>query len=341
MHRHGGAAPRLLLMLDEFPALGRLDFFETALAFMAGYGIRAFLIAQSPQPDRQGLWREQFHPRQLPCAGRLRDQRRAHREAHLGCARHRDRAARDAQLCRPPARALARPCHGQPPGDRAAAADARRSHAAARRATSWSWCRARRRSARSKLRYLRGPQLHGRGCCPAPALGDGVYADRPPQRARRLGRLARRPVRDCRGARKARRSQARAASAGAPSRAFERSGEPSPARTRRSARPWRGRGRARRKRAVARAHARARAGRSRPTASTRARVAAATCCRASEATMARADLVRHQLFLSAGLERAPRRRSPRARRVQVADPCRRARRLARAQGRRRARDCAS
>ncbi|HEX3423908.1 MAG TPA: conjugal transfer protein TraG [Sphingomicrobium sp.] len=39
--------PRLLMMLDEFPALGRLDFFETALAFMAGYGIRAFLIAQS------------------------------------------------------------------------------------------------------------------------------------------------------------------------------------------------------------------------------------------------------------------------------------------------------
>ena len=37
----------LLLMLDEFPALGRLDFFETALAFMAGYGIRSFLIAQS------------------------------------------------------------------------------------------------------------------------------------------------------------------------------------------------------------------------------------------------------------------------------------------------------
>ena len=37
----------LLFMLDEFPALGRLDFFETALAFLAGYGIRAFLIAQS------------------------------------------------------------------------------------------------------------------------------------------------------------------------------------------------------------------------------------------------------------------------------------------------------
>jgi type IV secretion system protein VirD4 len=38
---------RLLLMLDEFPALGRLDFFESALAFIAGYGIKSFLIAQS------------------------------------------------------------------------------------------------------------------------------------------------------------------------------------------------------------------------------------------------------------------------------------------------------
>lgn len=38
---------KLLLMLDEFPALGRLDFFESALAFLAGYGVRAYLIAQS------------------------------------------------------------------------------------------------------------------------------------------------------------------------------------------------------------------------------------------------------------------------------------------------------
>src|SRR6185437_4581202 len=38
---------RTLMMLDEFPALGRLDFFESALAFMAGYGLRAVLIAQS------------------------------------------------------------------------------------------------------------------------------------------------------------------------------------------------------------------------------------------------------------------------------------------------------
>ncbi|MFD2428022.1 conjugal transfer protein TraG [Sphingobium scionense] len=38
---------RVLMMLDEFPALYRLDFFESALAFMAGYGLKAFLIAQS------------------------------------------------------------------------------------------------------------------------------------------------------------------------------------------------------------------------------------------------------------------------------------------------------
>jgi type IV secretion system protein VirD4 len=38
---------KLLIMFDEFPSEGRLDFFEADLAFMAGYGIRSFLIAQS------------------------------------------------------------------------------------------------------------------------------------------------------------------------------------------------------------------------------------------------------------------------------------------------------
>lgn len=38
---------RLLLLLDEFPALGKLESFETALAFIAGYGLKAFLIIQS------------------------------------------------------------------------------------------------------------------------------------------------------------------------------------------------------------------------------------------------------------------------------------------------------
>jgi type IV secretion system protein VirD4 len=49
MQVEGNAAyrHRLLLLLDEFPSLGRLEFFETALAFIAGYGLKAVLIAQS------------------------------------------------------------------------------------------------------------------------------------------------------------------------------------------------------------------------------------------------------------------------------------------------------
>ncbi len=37
---------RLLLMLDEFPSFGRLEIFQEALAFIAGYGIKAYLIMQ-------------------------------------------------------------------------------------------------------------------------------------------------------------------------------------------------------------------------------------------------------------------------------------------------------
>lgn len=46
-HRVQAPSRRLLMLLDEFPALGRLDFFETSLAFIASYGIKALLIAQS------------------------------------------------------------------------------------------------------------------------------------------------------------------------------------------------------------------------------------------------------------------------------------------------------
>lgn len=42
-----GQNRRVLLMLDEFPQLGRLDFFEHALAYIRGYRIKACLIAQS------------------------------------------------------------------------------------------------------------------------------------------------------------------------------------------------------------------------------------------------------------------------------------------------------
>ncbi len=37
---------RLLLLLDEFPSLGHIPILEESLAFMAGYGIKAMLIAQ-------------------------------------------------------------------------------------------------------------------------------------------------------------------------------------------------------------------------------------------------------------------------------------------------------
>jgi type IV secretion system protein VirD4 len=37
---------RLLLMLDEFTSLGKLDIFQEALAYMAGYGLKTFIIVQ-------------------------------------------------------------------------------------------------------------------------------------------------------------------------------------------------------------------------------------------------------------------------------------------------------
>lgn len=47
-----GYLHRLLLMIDEFPSLGKLDIFEEALAFIAGYGMKAYLIIQ----DISQLW---------------------------------------------------------------------------------------------------------------------------------------------------------------------------------------------------------------------------------------------------------------------------------------------
>ena len=37
---------RLLMMLDEFPSLGRLDIMQESLAFVAGYGIKCYLVCQ-------------------------------------------------------------------------------------------------------------------------------------------------------------------------------------------------------------------------------------------------------------------------------------------------------
>jgi type IV secretion system protein VirD4 len=49
---------RLLLMLDEFTSIGRLEIFEQALAFMAGYGLKAFLIVQDLNQLQKAYGRE-------------------------------------------------------------------------------------------------------------------------------------------------------------------------------------------------------------------------------------------------------------------------------------------
>ena len=37
---------RILLLIDEFPTLGKMPIFQTAFAYIAGYGIKAYLITQ-------------------------------------------------------------------------------------------------------------------------------------------------------------------------------------------------------------------------------------------------------------------------------------------------------
>jgi type IV secretion system protein VirD4 len=180
LHSHSGGAQRLLLMLDEFPALGRLDFFETSLAFMAGYGIRAFLIAQSLNQIGKAYGEnnsilENCHVR---IAFATNDERTARRISDaLGTATE-QRAMRNyaghrlapwlahvmvsrQETSRPlltPGEVMQLPAtdelvllSGTPP------------------------IRA------NKLRYFEDRRFTAR-LCPAPALDDAIYADRPPQR---------------------------------------------------------------------------------------------------------------------------------------------------------------
>lgn len=37
---------KMLTMLDEFPSLGKLEIMQESLAFIAGYGIKCYLICQ-------------------------------------------------------------------------------------------------------------------------------------------------------------------------------------------------------------------------------------------------------------------------------------------------------
>ena len=121
---------RLLLMLDEFPALGRLDFFEFGPRVHGGIWAEELPDRTEPESDRESIRPEQLDPRQLPCPRELCDQRRADGEASERCARHRDRDACDEELRRASAQSVARPPDGLSPGNSAPAAHARRGHAA-------------------------------------------------------------------------------------------------------------------------------------------------------------------------------------------------------------------
>ncbi|GAA0309866.1 conjugal transfer protein TraG [Sphingomonas oligophenolica] len=189
-----GLGPRryqLLMMLDEFPALGRLDFFETSLAFMAGYGIRAFLIAQSLNQIEKAYGE---HNSILDnCAVRVsfatNDERTARRISDaLGTATEL-RAMRNYAGHRlapwlahvmvsrqETARPLMTPGEVMqlPPTDELVMV----SGLPPIRAT--------------KLRYFEDANFCGR-VKPAPMLSIGTYADRPRQRANDWGRFARLP----------------------------------------------------------------------------------------------------------------------------------------------------
>lgn len=61
--KNGRAIPphthKLLLMLDEFPSYGRLEVFQEALAYIAGYGIKAMLIMQDIPQLHQSYSRDE------------------------------------------------------------------------------------------------------------------------------------------------------------------------------------------------------------------------------------------------------------------------------------------
>ena len=117
-------------MLDEFAALGRLDFFESQLAFMAGYGIRSFLITQSlNQLERAyGPNHAILDNCHIRIAFSTNDERTAKRVSDaLGTATEM-RAMKNYAGHR--SKPLAWPPDGEPPGNIASTAHAWGSHAA-------------------------------------------------------------------------------------------------------------------------------------------------------------------------------------------------------------------
>ena len=182
---------RLLMMLDEFPALGRLDFFETSLAFMAGYDVRAFLIAQSLNQIEKAYGEhnsilDNCHVR---VAFATNDERTARRISDaLGTATEQRSMRNYAGHRLAPwlahvmvsrqetARPLLTPGEVMqlPPADELVLV------------SGLSPIRA------QKLRYYEDRNFTSR-IAPPPALADGTYADKPKARSNDWGSLARRP----------------------------------------------------------------------------------------------------------------------------------------------------
>ena len=182
---------RLLMMLDEFPALGRLDFFETSLAFMAGYGVRAFLIAQSLNQIEKAYGEhnsilDNCHVR---VAFATNDERTARRISDaLGTATEQRSMRNYAGHRLAPwlahvmvsrqetARPLLTPGEVMqlPPADELVLVSGLSPICA------------------QKLRYYEDRNFTSR-IAPPPALADGTYADKPKARSNDWGSLARRP----------------------------------------------------------------------------------------------------------------------------------------------------
>ena len=70
---------RLLMMLDEFPSLGKLEILQESLAFVAGYGIKCYLICQDINQLKSretGYGHDETHHLELPRPERLSAQPR-------------------------------------------------------------------------------------------------------------------------------------------------------------------------------------------------------------------------------------------------------------------------
>ena len=124
-HKH-----RLCILLDEFPSYGRLDVFQEALAYIAGYGIKAYLIMQDIEQLYSTYTKHETIISNCPRPGGLRPEQ--DRDGRLDIEEHRrqDRDyGRDFHL-RPPFRHIPAKRVAHVPGGEPPVAHTRRSDAA-------------------------------------------------------------------------------------------------------------------------------------------------------------------------------------------------------------------